>query len=323
MQRIEISELGGPEVLRLVEAETPAPGPGQVLIRQEAVGLNFIDTYYRTGLYSAELPTGLGNEAAGVVEAVGEGVADLKTGDRVGYPTGPLGAYASHRAVEAGRLVRIPDGISSEQAAAAMLKGCTAEYLIERCAKVTPGQTVLVHSAAGGVGSILVQWLKAIGATVIAHSGNAEKAAIASNLGADHSLHGPLDALAAEVRRLTDGQGVPVVLDGVGAASWAASLASVARRGIIVTYGNASGPVPPFSALDLLRAGSIFATRPSLADYCGTVEELRASAGRLFELMLSGAVAVRVGARYPLARAAEAHRALEARETTGSTVLIP
>jgi len=323
MQRIEISELGGPEVLRLVEAETPVPGPGQVLIRQQAVGLNFIDTYYRTGLYAAELPTGLGNEAAGIVEAVGEGVADLKAGDRVGYPTGPLGAYASHRAVDVQRLVRIPDGISSEQAAAAMLKGCTAEYLIERCARVTPGQTVLVHSAAGGVGSILVQWLKAIGATVIAHSGNAGKAAIANKLGADHSLHGPFDALAAEVRRLTDGKGVPVVLDGVGAASWAASLGSVARRGIIVTYGNASGPVPPFSALDLLRAGSIFATRPSLADYCGTVEELRASAARLFELMLSGDVAVQFGARYPLSQAAEAHRALEARETTGSTVLIP
>jgi NADPH2:quinone reductase len=323
MKRIEISELGGPEVLCLVEAGTPAPGPGQVLLRQEAVGLNFTDTYYRTGLYSAELPTGLGNEAAGVIEAVGEGVTGLKAGDRVGYPTGPLGAYASHRAVDAERLVRIPDGISSEQAAAAMLKGCTAEYLIERCAKVTAGQTVLVHSAAGGVGSILVQWLKAIGATVIAHSGTARKAAIADQLGADHSLHGPFEGLADEVRRLTDGKGVPVVLDGVGAASWAASLGSVAERGIVVTYGNASGPVPPFSALDLLRAGSIFATRPSLADYCGTVEELRASAARLFELMLSGDVTVQIGARYPLAQAAEAHRALEARQTTGSTVLIP
>ena len=323
MQRIEIGELGGPEVLRLAEAETPAPGPGQVLIRQEAVGLNFIDTYYRTGLYAAELPTGLGSEAAGIVEAVGDGVIEFKVGDRVGYPTGPLGAYASHRAVDAERLVRIPDGISSEQAAAAMLKGCTAEYLIERCAKVSAGQTVLVHAAAGGVGSILVQWLKAIGATVIAHSGNAEKAAIGSKLGADHSLHGPFETLAAEVRRRTDGKGVPVVLDGVGAASWAASLGSVAKRGILVTYGNASGPVPPFSALDLLRAGSIFVTRPTLADYCGTAEELRASASRLFAMILSGDVAVQIGARYLLSQAAEAHRALEARETTGSTVLIP
>ncbi|HET7708449.1 MAG TPA: quinone oxidoreductase [Sphingomicrobium sp.] len=323
MKRIQFTKLGGPEVLELVESQTPPPGPGQVLIRQQAVGLNFIDTYYRTGLYAADLPSGIGNEAAGIVEAVGEGVADFRAGDHVGYPTGPLGAYASHRAVDAARLVKIPEGISSEQAAAAMLKGCTAEYLVERCAKVIPGQTVLVHAAAGGVGSILVQWLKTIGATVIAHAGSPGKAAIATALGADHSLSGPFETLAEEVRKLTGGKGAETVLDGVGAASWAASLGAVARRGIIVTYGNASGPVPPFSALDLLRAGSIFVTRPSLADYCGTVGELRASAARLFELMGSGAVQVRIGARYPLDQAAEAHRALEARETTGSTILIP
>jgi NADPH2:quinone reductase len=323
MKRIIFSELGGPEVLRQVEGATPVPAKGEVLIRQDAVGLNFIDTYYRTGLYAAELPSGIGSEGAGVVEAVGEGVSEFSVGDRVGYPTGPLGAYSSHRTLDAARLVRIPEGISSEQAAAAMLKGCTAEYLVERCAKVAPGQTVLVHAAAGGVGSILVQWLKTIGASVIAHAGNPEKAAIATTLGADHSLCGPFDTLAEEVRRLTGGKGVDAVLDGVGAASWAASLASVAKRGIVVTYGNASGPVPPFSALDLLRAGSIFVTRPTLGDYCGTVEELRASAARLFELMLSGAVQVQIGSRYPLEQAAEAHRALEARETTGSTVLLP
>ena len=323
MKRIIFADLGGPEVLQLVNGETPAPKAGEVLIHQEAVGLNFIDTYYRTGLYAAELPSGIGNEAAGVVEALGEGVTDFQLGERVGYPTGPLGAYATHRRFEAARLVRIPDGISSEQAAAAMLKGCTAEYLVERCARISPGQTVLVHSAAGGVGSILVQWLKTIGATVIAHSGNAEKAAIAASVGADHSLHGPFEMLAEEVRRLTSGKGVDAVLDGVGTASWAASLASVAKRGLVVTYGNASGPVPPFSALDLLRAGSIFVTRPTLADYCGTVEELRASAARLFDLMLSGAVKIQIGARYPLGQAAEAHRALEARETTGSTILLP
>ena len=323
MKRIQFATLGGPEVLELVEGEIPQAGPGQVLIRQEAIGLNFIDTYYRIGLYPAELPSGIGNEAAGVIESVGEGVTDLKRGDRVGYSTGPLGAYASHRAVDAARLVRIPDEISSEQAAAAMLKGCTAEYLVERCAKVVPGQTVLVHAAAGGVGSILVQWLKSIGAIVIAHSGSAEKAAISSKLGADHSLDGPFDALADQVRSLTGGKGAEVILDGVGAASWAASLGAVAKRGVIATYGNASGPVPPFSALDLLRAGSIFVTRPTLADYCGTVEELRASASRLFELMGRGAIKVRIGARYPLDQAAEAHRALEARQTTGSTVLLP
>lgn len=323
MKRIIFSELGGPEVLQMVEGETPQPGRGEVLIRQEAIGLNFIDTYYRTGLYAAELPSGIGSEAAGIVEAVGEAVTDLAVGDRVGYPTGPLGAYATHRNFDAGRLVRIPDGISSEQAAAAMLKGCTAEYLVERCARIAPGQTVLVHAAAGGVGSILVQWLRTIGATVIAHTGNAEKAAIATRLGAHHSLHGPFETLAERVRKLTGGRGVDAVLDGVGAASWPASLAAVAKRGIVVTYGNASGPVPPFSALDLLRAGSIFVTRPTLGDYCGTVEELRASASRLFELMLSGAIDVQIGSRFPLEQAAEAHRALEARETTGSTVLLP
>jgi NADPH2:quinone reductase len=323
MKRIIFTRTGGPEVLELVEEPTPTPGPGEVLIRQEAVGLNFIDTYYRSGLYPAELPSGLGNEAAGIVEAVGDGVTEFAAGDHVGYPTGPLGAYASHRAIDAAKLVPIPAGISSEQAAAAMLKGCTAEYLVERCAKVTRGQTVLVHAAAGGVGSILVQWLKTIGATVIAHAGNAEKAAIATRLGADHSLYRPFDGLADEVRQLTGGKGVEAVLDGVGAASWEASLKSVARRGILVTYGNASGPVPPFSPLELSRAGSIFVTRPTLFDYCATVEELRASAARLFELMGSGAVQVQIGARYPLDQAGEAQRAMEARKTTGSTVLLP
>jgi NADPH2:quinone reductase len=244
-------------------------------------------------------------------------------GERVGYFTGPLGAYASHRSVSAERLVKLPRGISAEQAAATMLKGCTAEYLIERCARVQAGQTVLVHAAAGGVGSILVPWLKASGATVIAHAGSAEKARIAERLGADRALSCPMDRLADEVRSLTGGAGVPVVLDGVGAASWAASLGAVARRGLIVSYGNASGPVPPFSALDLLRAGSVFVTRPTLADYAATTEEMRASAARLFEMIESGVVQVQIGARFPLRDAAEAHRALESRATTGSVVLLP
>ena len=323
MQRIEFAETGGADVLKLVETEIGEPSSNQVSVRQVAIGLNFIDTYFRTGLYPVPLPSGLGSEAAGVIEAVGEGVGDFAVGDRVGYFGGPPGAYASHRLIEADRLVKIPDGVSAEQAAAAMLKGSTAEYLIERCAKVQPGQAVLVHAAAGGVGTIAVQWLKAIGATVIAHSGSAEKAALAAELGADHSLHCPMDQLADEVRRLTGGAGVPVVLDGVGAASWQASLASLARRGLLVSYGNASGPVPPFSMLDLMRAGSVYATRPTLGDYNANVDEMRASAARLFEMMLSGAVRVQVGKRYPLADAAEAHRALEARETTGSTVLVP
>ena len=323
MQSVQFAETGGPEVLNLVEADVSKPTSGQVVIRQEAIGLNFIDTYFRTGLYPVPLPSGLGSEAAGIVEEVGEGVTDFAVGDRVGYFGGPPGAYASHRAVDSDRLVKIPDGVSAEQAAAAMLKGSTAEYLIERCAKVQPGQAVLVHAAAGGVGTIAVQWLKAIGATVIAHSGSADKAALAAELGADHSLHCPMDQLADEVRRLTSGAGVTVVLDGVGAASWQASLASLVRRGMLVSYGNASGPVPPFSMLDLMRAGSVYATRPTLGDYNASVEEMRSSAARLFEMILSGAVTVQVGKRYPLAEAAEAHRALEARETTGSTVLVP
>ena len=318
-----LDRTGGPEVLEARRIDVPVPGTGEVIIRHEAVGLNFIDTYHRSGLYPLPLPSGLGNEAAGVIEAVGPGVEDFREGNRVGYFSGPLGAYATHRAIDAGRVVKLPDEIGSEDAAAMMLKGCTAEYLIERCARIEEGETVLVHSAAGGVGSILVPWLKSIGAVVIAHAGTSTKAEIAAELGADHALCCPMDELAAQVRALTDGRGVSVVLDGVGAASWAASLGLVARKGLVVTYGNASGPVPAFTALDLLRAGSIFVTRPTLFDYASTTEDMRASAARLFEMMAKGAVHVRIGARYPLLEAADAHRALEARETTGSTILIP
>ncbi len=318
-----IERAGGPEVLQVREIEVPQPGPGELLVRHEAVGLNFIDTYHRTGLYPVTLPSGLGNEAAGVVEAVGAGVTAFAPGDRVGTFTGPLGAYSTHRIVPAERAVKLPAGISAEDAAAVMLKGTTAEYLIERCARAQPGQTVLVHAAAGGVGSILVPWLKAVGAAVIAHAGSAEKAEIASRLGADRSLCGPMESLALDVRAITEGRGVDVVFDGVGAASWQASLGAVARRGLIVSYGNASGPVPPFSALDLLRAGSIFVTRPTLADYAATPEEMRASAERLFEMMEQGVVKAEIGQRFPLRDAAEAHRALESRATIGSTILIP
>ena len=320
---IRIRETGGPEVLRREAIEIAAPAGGEVLIEQAAIGLNFIDTYFRSGLYPVALPSGLGNEAAGAVLAVGEAVADIRPGDRVAYFTGPIGAYATHRLVDRERLVKLPDGISFEQAAAAMLKGCTAEYLIERCAKVGAGQTVLVHAASGGVGSLLVQWLKAIGASVIAHSGDAGKAALATTLGVDHSLHCAMDELAGAVRDLTDGRGVPVVLDGVGAASWQASLGAVARRGLIVSYGNASGAVPPFTALELTKAGSIFVTRPTLADYCATPAEMRALADRLFAMILDGRLDLRIGARFALADAADAHRAIESRATTGSTVLIP
>jgi NADPH2:quinone reductase len=318
-----LREPGGPEILEAEHIDVPRPGPGEILVRHEAVGLNFIDTYHRSGLYKLPLPSGLGGEGAGIVEAAGEGVAGFKAGDRVGYFTGPPGSYSTHRTIAADKLVKLPDSISSEDAAAAMLKGCTAEYLIERCARVEAGQTVLVHAAAGGMGSILVQWLKSIGATVIAHAGDSRKAALAAELGADHALCCPLESLAAEVRSLTGGRGVEAVLDGVGEASWSASLGSVARRGLLVTFGNASGPVPPFTALDLLGAGSIFVTRPTLADYCKSEDEMAASAARLFEMVEKGSVTIRIGATFPLLEAADAHRAIEARATTGSTVLIP
>jgi NADPH2:quinone reductase len=321
--RFCLQRTGGPEMLEAETIDMPKPGDGEVLVRHEAVGVNFIDTYHRSGLYPVALPSGLGLEAAGIVEAVGAGVAQFRLGNRVGYFTGPLGAYSSHRTISAERLVAIPDAVEAEQASALMLKGCTAEMLIERCAKVGRDDTVLVHSAAGGVGSILVPWLKHIGARVIAHTGSSQKAARAKELGADESLSCSYEELAAEVRRLTDGKGVAVVLDGVGAASWAASLASVAKRGLIVSYGNASGPAPAFSPLELSRAGSVFVTRPTLFDYVATAEEMAHSAARLFELVAAGVIQAQIGQRFPLLEAPEAHRALEARRTTGSTVLIP
>jgi len=321
--RIVIRRTGGPKVLEREELAPLQPGPGELLIRHDAIGLNFIDIYHRTGVYPVALPSGLGTEGAGIVEAVGAGVEGLRTGDRIAYVSRPLGAYSTHRIVAADRTIKLPDSIGSDIAAATLLKGCTAEYLIHRCAKVQSGDTILVHAAAGGVGSILVPWLKAIGATVIAHAGNAEKAARATALGADHSLSCPFDALAEEVRALTGGNGVMTVLDSVGAASWKASLGSIARRGLLVTYGNASGVVPPIPMSDFMAAGSIFVTRPTLFDYAATRDELHLSAGRLFAMIESGTVPVHIGARFPLAEAAEAHRALESRQTTGSTLLIP
>jgi NADPH2:quinone reductase len=320
--RLIIRRTGGPEVIEREELGALTPGAGEVLVRHDAIGLNYIDTYHRSGLYPLDLPSGLGSEAAGVVEATGVG-ADFAAGDRVAYALAPPGAYATHRLIAADRLMRLPDDIDAENAAAVMLKGCTAEMLVERCARVQAGDWVLVHAAAGGVGSILVPWLKAVGARVIAHAGSAEKAEIARELGADHALSCPFEALAQKVREITSGAGVRSALDGVGAASWDASLASLGRRGLMVSYGNASGPVPPFSPLALARGGSLFLTRPTLHDYVATQSELQETATRLFEMLRSGAVPVRIGARFPLADAAEAHRALEARRTTGSTLLIP
>ena len=321
--RLVVRRTGGPEMIEREPVDVPAPGPGEARVRQTAIGLNFIDTYYRSGLYPLPLPTGLGSEAVGTVEAVGEGVRDLRPGDRVAYAGGPIGAYATVRTMAAGLLVPLPDGIDNETAAAAMLKGMTADSLVGPCAGMEAGQSALVLAASGGVGSILVQWLKAIGVTVIAHAGSAEKAARARTLGADESLCCPFDELADEVRHLTDGRGVDVVFDGVGAASWAATLASTAKLGMIVSYGNASGPVPPVAPLELARAGSLFLTRPSLFNYTDSPELLRASAGRLFAMIESGKVKIEIGQRFPLGQAPDAHRALEGRQTSGSTVLVP
>lgn len=321
--RIVAPRTGGPEVLEREDIALPVPGPGEARVGHEAVGVNFIDTYHRGGLYPLPLPTGLGTEAAGIVEAVGEGADPAWVGRRVAYVAQAPGTYATHGLAPVARLFPLPDAVSAETAAALLLKGLTAWMLVERCARVQPGQSVLVHAAAGGVGSVLVPWLKAAGATVIAHAGSAAKAARARDSDADHALHLPFDQLAGEVRALTGGRGVDAVLDGVGADSWAASLASVAKRGILVTYGNASGPVPAISPLDLLRAGSIFLTRPTLFDYIETADDRRAGGERLFGLIADGTIRADIGQRFALAAAADAHRALEARTTTGSTILIP
>jgi NADPH2:quinone reductase len=317
--RMIVRAHGGPEVIEREAFDPGAPGPGELLVANEAVGLNLIDTYFRTGLYDAPLPFALGSEAAGTVVAAGPGVTAFAVGDRVGSVSAP-GAYASHRMVPADRAVLIPEGISNEDAAAAMLKGFTACYLAEDMMALSPGQTALVHSAAGGVGSILVPWLRDKGVTVIAHAGTPEKAATVE---ADHSLTGDFAALAPRVRALTGGRGVDVVYDGVGKDAWAASLASLKRRGLMVSYGNASGAVPPIALLELMRGGSLFVTRPTLADYIATPEELAHMAQRLFDRMQRGVIKVRVGQRFALADAAAAHRALEARRTVGSTVLLP
>ncbi|QJR04435.1 quinone oxidoreductase [Sphingobium yanoikuyae] len=310
---------GGPEAIERERFDPGTPGEGEVLIAQDAVGLNFIDTYYRTGLYPAPLPLTLGSEGAGHVVAVGAGVSGIVVGDKVGCAAG-LGAYATHRIVPADRVVRIPDAVSTRDAAAMMLKGMTACYLAEDMIDLLPGDVALVHAAAGGVGSVLVPWLRDKGMVVIAHSGSTEKA---TRVEADHSLSGPLDDLAAQVRDLTSGKGVAVAYDGVGKDSWAASLASLRRRGLLVSYGNASGAVPPISLLDLSRNGSLYVSRPTLFDYVATAEDLANTAERLFDRMARGIVSAQIGQSFALADAADAHRALEGRQTTGSTILIP
>ena len=322
MRAIRFATTGGPEVLELVEIDTPAPGPGQILLRHQAIGINFIETYQRSGLYPVKLPATPGGEAAGVVEAVGEGVTRFKVGDRVAT-TNVAGAYAEAGLVRADRAVAIPDAISTEVAAAILLKGMTTEAFIRRAYPVQAGQTVLVHAAVGGVGQIMTQWLKAIGAVVIATVGSEDKAAKARALGADHVILYRDQDVAAEVKRITDGVGVPVVYDSVGKDTFEGSLASLARRGLMVTFGNASGPVPPFPPARLAAGGSLFMTRPTLFDYIVTTEELDESAGLVFGMVASGQIDIEIGQTFALAEARKAHEALESRATVGASLLIP
>lgn len=321
-QAIRIHANGGPEVMRWEDVPTPEPGPGEALVRHEAVGLNYIDVYFRTGLYKAPLPSTPGMEAAGVVVAVGSGVTEVNPGDRVAYAGGPIGAYATERAIAADRLVVLPEGIDSKTGAAMMLQGMTAQYLLRRTYPVKPGDTIVVHAAAGGVGLILCQWARHLGATVIGVVSTEAKAELALAHGAAHTIVGH-DDLPAQVKRVTGGAMVPVVYDSVGRDTFMASLDCLAPLGLMVSYGNASGPVANFDLGVLAAKGSLYVTRPTLATYTAKRTDLVASASELFSVVMSGAVQIRVNQTFELADAAAAHRALEARQTTGSTVLIP
>jgi NADPH2:quinone reductase len=319
---IRIHEVGGPEVMKWETVPTPEPRPGEALIHHEAVGLNYIDVYFRTGLYKTALPATLGMEGAGTVLAVGAGVADLQPGDRVAYAGGALGSYSTERVMPADRLVKLPDAIDFQTGAAMMLQGMTAQYLLRRTFNVQKGQTILVHSAAGGVGLILCQWARHLGATVIGVVSSSEKAELAKANGATHAIIGH-GTLAADVKRITGGAMVPVVYDGVGKDTFAASLDCLAPLGMMVSYGSASGPVPPVDISILSAKGSLFLTRPSLATYTATHGDLLHAAAELFEVVTSGGVKIQIKQTFPLAEARAAHIALEARKTTGSTVLIP
>lgn len=318
-----IRHTGGPDVIAWTDVELAAPGPGEVRMRNLAVGLNFIDTYHRGGLYPMALPSGLGMEAAGVIEAVGDGVTDWRVGDRVATFGPSIGAYATARNIAAHGLFLVPDDISDEIAAAGLLKGCTTEFLVERCAKVQPKWDILVHAAAGGVGLLLVQWLKHVGARVIGTVSTDEKAALARAAGADHVILYGKEDVAAQVRELTGGKGVEVTFDGVGLDTWETSLNATARRGLIVSYGNASGPVTGVNLGTLAQKGSLYVSRPTLFDYYHNAAERAAGAEYVFDMFRQGIIDITIGHRYALEDVAQAHRDLEGRKTVGSSILIP
>ena len=317
---IRIHQNGGPEVLKWEEVDVGEPAPGQIKIRQEAAGLNFIDVYHRSGLYKQEMPFTPGVEGAGVVEAVGDSVTNVKKGDRVAY-AGPLGGYAEERLIDADRVVKLPDAISTEQAAGMMLQGMTAQMLLRSVCPVKSGDTILVQAAAGGVGLIMCQWAAALGATVIGTVSTEEKAELARNHGCAHPIVYTKQDFVAEVNRITAGEKLPVVYDSVGRDTFMKSLDCLRLRGLMVSFGNASGPVEPISPLLLSQKGSLYLTRPTLFHYVATRAELEKSAGELFAMVESGKVKIEVKQRFPLEDAAEAHRKLEARKTTGSTIL--
>ena len=320
---IRIHQTGGPEVLRWEEVDVPAPAAGEATVRHHAVGLNFIDTYHRTGLYPLPLPAGIGLEGAGVVEAVGAGVSEVKVGDRVAYAGGPVGAYAEVRNLPAHRLLKVPDAIGFDTAAAMMLQGLTAAYLLRRTYRVQPGDAVLIHAAAGGVGLIACQWAKALGATVIGTVGSPAKAELAKAHGCDHVINYSTENFTQRVREITGGEGVPVVYDGVGQDTFMGSLDSLRPLGMMVTYGNASGPVPPLDLLLLSQKGSLFVTRPTLMNYTAKRTDLEMLGTELFDIVVSGKVRIEVNQTCALKDVAQAHRDLEARKTTGSTILLP
>ena len=320
---IRIHAHGGPEVLRWEDVDSGEPGRGEVLIRQTAVGLNFLDVYERTGLYPVSLPAGLGREAAGVVESVGRGVRSLAPGDRVAYVSSKSGAYAQQRLMPADRLVRVPEGVSDRLAAAAMLKGLTAQFLLRRTWRVKRGEVVVIHAAAGGVGLIAVQWALSLGATVIGVVGSEAKAEVVRAHGCERVLVQGQDEIAARVHEMSGGAGAHVVYDSVGKDTFVASLDCLRPRGLMVSFGNSSGPVPPIAPLELSRRGSLYLTRPTLFNYIASRAELAAASRELFEVIGRGAVRIEIGRTYALQDVAQAHRDLEARRTVGSTVLLP
>ena len=323
MKKIIFSKTGGPEVLEYVDADLPKPASGEVRIRHTAIGLNFVDTYYRSGLYPATVPGGLGNEAAGVVEELGQGVKGFKVGDRVAYGSGPLGAYAEMRNFPANRLFKLPKSISDETAAAMMLKGMTVRYLLRATYKVKRGQTILLHAAAGGVGQILSQWAASLGVKVIGTAGSEEKMKIALAQGCTHVINNRTEDVAVRVREITKGKGVPVVYDGVGKATLMASLDSLSPRGLLVMFGNASGAVTDFNLGLLAARGSLYVTRPTLYSYITTDAEFKETTDDLLAVVKSGKVKIPINQTYALRDVAQAHRDLEAGRTTGSTILLP